>query len=290
MKKRSGAYELHSFESIDPTACHASAHPQKHETTVAFSIQDTEEEPRSTVTSAEISTRHLRRLGTSASDYLGNKVTAAVITVPTNFSDAHKDALRASAKDAGIEVLEFIAEPVAALLAYDARPGITATDKIVVVADFGGTRSDVAILASRGGIYTILATEHDYSLGGVQLDQILIDHFAKEFIKKHKTDPRQHERSHAKLKFESENTKKALSLGTSAALSVESLADGRDFSSTINRTRFELLSGRTFGQFSRLIQSAIDKSGLDVLDIDEVRLFALAHGCCNHGSSTKPLL
>ena len=194
-----------------------------------------------------------------------------MITVPTNFSDAHKDALRASAKEAGIEVLQFISEPVAALLAYDARPGTEASDKMVAVADLGGTRSDVAIIAARGGMYTILATEHDYSLGGAQLDQILMDHFAKEFIKKHKTDPRQNERSLAKLKLEAENTKKALSLGTSAALSIESLADGKDFSSTINRTRYELLSGKVFGQFSRLIQSAIDKSGLDVLDIDEVR-------------------
>lgn len=213
----------------------------------------------------------MRRLGSSASDYLGKKVGAAVITVPTNFSDAHKDALRASAKEAGIEVLQFISEPVAALLVYDARPGTEASDKMVVVADLGGTRSDVAIIASRGGMYTILATEHDYSLGGAQLDQILMDHFAKEFIKKHKTDPRQNERSLAKLKLEAENTKKALSLGTSAALSIESLADGKDFSSTINRTRYELLSGKVFGQFSRLIQSAVDKSGLDVLDIDEVR-------------------
>jgi molecular chaperone DnaK (HSP70) len=57
-------------------------------------------------------------------------------------------------------------------------------DKIVVIADLGGTRSDVAIIASRGGMYSILATAHDYELGGAQLDQVLIDHFAKEFIKK----------------------------------------------------------------------------------------------------------
>ena len=225
---------------------------------------------------SEVSTRHLRRLRSSASDYLGKKVTAAVITIPTNFSDAHKDALRASAQEAGIEVLQFIAEPVATLLAYDARPGTGASDKVVVVADLGGTRSDVAVITSRGGIYTILATEHDYSLGGAQLDQILIDHFAKEFIKKSKTDPRQEERSLAKLKLEAENAKKALSLGASAVLSIESLADGRDFSSTINRTRYELLAGRVFGQFSRLIQSAIEESGLDVLDINEVRSLALS--------------
>ena len=190
--------------------------------------------------------------------------------MPTSFTDVQKDALRSSAKEAGLQVLQFIAEPVSALLAYDARPETQTADKITIVADIGGTRSDVAIIASRGGMYTILATEHDYSLGGAQLDQVLIDHFAKEFIKKHKTDPRENERSLAKLKLEAENTKKALSVGTTAALSIESLADGKDFSSTINRTRYELLSGKIFGQFSRLIQSALEKADLDVLDINEV--------------------
>ena len=141
-----------------------------------------------------------------------------------------------------------------------------------MVADLGGTRSDVAVVASRGGIYSILSTAHDYETAGTQLDQVLIDHFAKEFIKKHKTDPRQNERSLAKLKLEAEATKKALSLGSSASLSVESLADGVDFSSTINRTRYELLGGKVFSGFTRLIEEAVRKADLDILDIDEVIL------------------
>lgn len=141
-----------------------------------------------------------------------------------------------------------------------------------MVADLGGTRSDVAVIASRGGIYSILSTAHDYETAGTQLDQVLIDHFAKEFIKKHKTDPRQNERSLAKLKLEAEATKKALSLGSSASLSVESLADGVDFSSTINRTRYELLGAKVFSGFTRLIEEAVRKADLDILDIDEVIL------------------
>ena len=111
--------------------------------------------------------------------------------------DDHKElflgALQACVgKAAGIEVLQFINEPVAAVLAYDARPDSKLADKITVVADLGGTRSDVAVIASRGGIYTILSTIHDYDVSGFKLDQVLIDHFAKEFLKKHKTgaDPR----------------------------------------------------------------------------------------------------
>lgn len=261
-----------SFDSIDPTPCHASAHPQKHESTVAFSVQDTTSESPSTLSISEITTRHIRRLASSATDFLGKKVNAAVITTPTNFTDEQKAALSKSSKDAGVEVLQFISEPVAAVLAYDARAEVIISDKIIVVADLGGTRSDVAVIASRGGMYSILSTAHDYETAGAQLDQVLIDHFAKEFSKKHKTDPRQNERSLAKLKLEAEATKKALSLGSSASLSVESLADGIDFSSTINRTRYELLGAKVFSGFTRLIEEAVRKADLDILDIDEVSL------------------
>ncbi|GIJ82891.1 hsp70 protein that interacts with Zuo1p [Aspergillus pseudoviridinutans] len=261
-----------NFKSIDPTPCHQSAHPQQVDSTVAFTIRDTASETPNTVTVSEITTRHLRRLKQSASDYLGKDVNAAVITVPTDFTDAQREALIAAASAAGLEVLQLIHEPVAAVLAYDARPEAVVTDKLVVVADLGGTRSDAAVIACRGGMYTILATAHDYELGGATLDQIVIDHFAKEFIKKHKTDPRENVRGLAKLKLEGEATRRALSLGTNASLSIESLADGIDFSSTINRTRYELLSGKVFAQFTRLIEQVVQKAELDVLDIDEVIL------------------
>lgn len=259
-----------SFKSIDPTPAHASAHPQSHDPTVAFTIHDTTAEGPSTVTVSEITTRHLRRLKQSASDFLGKNVNAAVVTVPTDFSEAQRAALKAAAKDADIDVLQFIHEPVAALLAYDATAEGQVKDKLVVVADFGGTRSDIAVIASRGGMYTTLATVHDPELGGAQLDQILIDHFAKEFMKKHKVDPRENERSLAKMKLEAEVTKKALSLGSNAALSIESLANGIDFNSTVNRTRYELLSSKVFASFTQMIEQAVKKAELDVLDIDEV--------------------
>lgn len=277
-----------SFKSIDPTACHLSAHPQQSDSTVAFSIRDTTSEEPNTVTVSEITTRHLRRLKQSASDFLGKNVNAAVITVPTDFTDTQREALIASAKAAEIEVLQLIHEPVAAVLAYDARPEAVITDKLVVVADLGGTRSDVAVIASRGGMYTILATAHDYELGGANLDHIVIDHFAKEFIKKHKTDPRENPRGLAKLKLEGEATKKALSLSTNASISIESLADGIDFSSTINRTRYELLASKVFSQFTGLIEEAVKKAELDVLDIDEVCPNMLhRHGYCEGVTYTK---
>ncbi|KAF5972750.1 Hsp70 heat shock protein [Fusarium coicis] len=260
------------FKSIDPTHSHASAHPKDVSGTVAFSVKDKNEEETSTVSVSEATTRYLRRLVGSASDYLGKKVTSAVVTVPTNFTEKQREALIKAANDADIEILQLISDPVAAVLAYDARPEAKIEDKIIVVADLGGTRSDVAVVASRGGLYTILATAHDYEFAGVHLDNALMDHFAKEFQKKHNIDPRNNTRSLAKLRLESEATKRALSLGSNAQFSVESLADGFDFSVTINRIRYEMVARKVFEGFNRLIEGVVKKAGLDVLDIDEVIL------------------
>ncbi|KAK1780014.1 HSP70-domain-containing protein [Copromyces sp. CBS 386.78] len=260
------------FAAVDPTHNHASAHPEDADGTVAFTVQEKEEGEPSKLSVSEVTTRYLRRLIDAASEYLGKKVTSAVMTVPTNFNDKQKAALLAAAAAANLEVLQLINEPVAAALAYDARAEAEVQDKIVVVADLGGTRSDVAVVASRGGMYTILSTVHDYDFHGAALDKVLIDHFAKEFIKKHQVDPRENARSLAKLKAEAEGTKKALSLSTNASFSVESLANGIDFTSSINRLRYETIARSTFEGFTRLVDSAVKKAGLDALDIDEVIL------------------
>lgn len=278
-----------SFKEIDPSPCKASAHPIEYDggKAVAFVVQEKvaeyEDGPspdKSTLSVSEVTTRYLRRLKQSASDYMGKDINAAVITVPSDFSDVQKTALTASAKSAGIEVLQFISEPVSALLAHDAKAQQSSDaqssqqDKVVLVADLGNTRSDVAVVANRGGIYTTLATAHDYELGGASLDKVLIEYAAKEFIKKHKNaaDPRANERSLSKLTLEAEAVKKALSLGASASFSIESLVDGRDFSLSVNRTRFELLANKVFMSFTRLIESAVQKADLDILDIDEILL------------------
>lgn len=119
-------------------------------------------------------------------------------------------------------------------------------------------------------MYTILATAHDYEFAGVHLDQALMEYFAKEFQKKHNVDPRNNARSLAKLRLEAEATKKALSIGTNAQFSVESLAEGFDFSATLNRTRYEMVGRKIFEGFNRLVESVVKKAELDVLDVDEV--------------------
>ena len=236
----------------------------------SFDIQQSEEEGPVKLSVSEMTTRHLRRLVASAADFLGRKVNAVVITVPTDFTTAQKQALTDAAKAADLEVLQFIHEPVAAVLAYSIRDEGIPADKNVVIADFGGTRSDVTVVTSRGGMYTILATAHDYELGGAQLDEVLVDYFAKEFQKRNKVDPKANPRGLAKLKQEVEGTKKTLSLSTSATISIDSLADGYDFHSLVNRTRYELLAKKVFDQMVKLVETAVAKADLDLLDIDEV--------------------
>ncbi|KAI7237887.1 HSP70-domain-containing protein [Hortaea werneckii] len=271
------------FKDIDPTNCQGSAHPIEIDggKSVGFTVQEKEEGEKSTLSVSEIATRHLRRLKQSATDYLGKEVNAAVVTIPSDFTANQKTALTASAQAAGLEVLQFIPETIAAALAHDAKQqlaegalGAAPKDQNVVIADIGGTRSDVSVVASRGGVYTTLATVHDYELGGASFDKVLIEYAAKEFLKKNKnaTDPRQNERGLAKLTLEAESVKKALSLGQTAAFSIESLVDGLDFSLTVNRTRFELLANKVLASVGRTVESAVKKADLDVLDIGTILL------------------
>lgn len=278
------------FASIDPTYCHASAHPQETNGEVTFTItdkaptEDGEAAAPSTVSVHDIATRYLKRLVGSASDYLGRKVTSAVISVPSNFSEAQRQAISKAADAAELEILQMITDPAAIAAAYAARidaetqanEAATAEhkkDKIVVVADIGGTRTDATVISSSAGMATVLAAVHDYEFVGAALDKVLIDHFAKEFAKKNKgVDPRENARSLAKLRLEAEATKKALSLGSNGSFSVESLADGIDYTATINRFRYETLARSVFEGINRLVESAVTKAGLDLIDVDVVLL------------------
>lgn len=270
------------FKDVDPRACHQSAHaePQNGGKSACFQIQEGEDDKKSCLSVDEIAIRHIRRLRQSAADYLGREVKSAVLTIPSDTSDAQKAAVCAVASKAGVEIIQTIPETISALLAHDAKQQLSgesdpaSQDKIVLVADLGGIRSDVAVVASRGGMYTTLATAHDYELGGKALDEVLIEYAAKEFLKKNKTatDPRKTERSLAKLTLEAEAVKKSLSLGQSASFSIESLVDGIDFSLTVNRTRYELLANKVFMSFTRLIEAAVKKANLDILDVDHILL------------------
>lgn len=264
------------FAEVDPTYCHASAHPLELDGAASFSVVTAEDAAAEQLSVSKVTTRHLDRLRESASDFIGKKIDGAVIAVPTDFTDAQKKALVEAASAANLNIMQVINEPSAALLGHVAARSSNKTgtleSKTILVLDVGGTRTDGAVITNRGGIFTILATQHDYELGGFKLDEALMDFFAKEFEKEHKVDPKTEARAVAKLRAESEAVKKTLSNTTGASFAVESLASGIDFHTTINRLRFELVARPVFNAITAFVQSLIKKANLDVLDFDEVLL------------------
>lgn len=248
-----------------------------------------------TVLSAfDVLVRFIGVLYNAAKDFMsGVPIVGAVLSVPMWYSDAQNEAIAAAAKEAGLHLLELVAAPAAALTAYgltmpkptgelpshpDGDEGLPyAPEKIldrnVVVVDFGGTSLDVTVYAARAGLFSKLAYVHDKTVGGRAIDDVLVQHFAKEFTKKTKVSiGDQDARAWAKLRNESELTKRSLSASNSAQCSVESLAEGVDFSGSINRMRLNLLASSIYQTAVDDVKKAIESSKLDTCHVDEVIL------------------
>ncbi|KAI4210230.1 MAG: hypothetical protein LQ351_006908 [Letrouitia transgressa] len=270
------------FDEVNPALCEGSAQPKESNSQICFSIQDSgSPEVPHDVTVGTLTERHISRLVASASDYLGKKVNSVVILAPHGFTDEQKSQLAKACHAANVQLLYCFNEAVCALYVYDSinapfnpLTGAGVNDKTVLVADFGATRSDVTVISDSKGLYGVIGEAHSDEFGGVALDVVLVDHFAKEFLKKHKqsADPRNNPRSLQKLKLECDATRRALSIGTSATFFVESLVDGIDFSSTINRTRFELLAKPVFERFTALVYDGVRDARIDFFDVNEVIL------------------
>lgn len=257
------------FSQCDASRCAAGAPVVEIDGKAGFVVSRGDVEEKLTVD--EVVSRHLNRLKLAAEDYIGSSVKQAVLTVSSDFTDEQKSALKASAAQVGLEIVQFINEPSAALLAHVEKYPFK-EDVNVVVADFGGVRSDAAVIAIRNGIFTILATAHDQHLGGDNLDAELIEYFAKDFEKTNKCNPTKNARSLAKLRANAMVTKKTLSNATTATISIDSLADGFDYHTSINRMRYELVANKVFSQFTSFIENVIAKAELDPLDIQAVLL------------------
>lgn len=258
------------FDQADVSKCANGAPAVEVDGKVGFVISRGEDKEEK-ITVDEVVSRHLKRLRLAAEDYIGSKISQVVLTVPTSFTTEQKTALTTAAGKVGLQVIQIINEPSAALLAHVEQFPFD-QDVNVVVADFGGIRSDAAVIAIRNGIFTILSTNHNTNLGGDNLDGELIEYFAKDFQKKNQSNPRKNARSLAKLRANAILTKKTLSNATSASISIDSLADGFDYHTSINRMRFELVTNKVFAQFSAFIAEVIAKAELDPLDIHAVIL------------------
>ena len=156
----------------------------------------------------EISAMVLQKLKTAAEDYLGEKVTDAVITVPAYFNDAQRQATKDAGKIAGLNVLRIVNEPTAAALAYGLDKK---KDETIAVYDFGGGTFDISILEVGEGVVEVKATNGDTHLGGDDLDQRVIDWMVAEFKKSDGVDLRKDRMALQRLKEAAEKAKIELS-------------------------------------------------------------------------------
>ncbi|ODV79016.1 HSP70-domain-containing protein [Suhomyces tanzawaensis NRRL Y-17324] len=271
------------YEEINAKDSHQVGAPAIKAADGGIAYEITRNGNQETLSVNEITKRHFKQLKLAAEDYIGKDIEGVVITVPTDFTAHQREELTKVSNEAGLKVLQLINEPSAALLAHlSNEEDKLLQDKIYVVADFGGIRSDAAVISVRGGVLTILATAHDHGLGGSKLDAALAEFFAKEFEKKYKANPRTNQRSLAKLIAESVVVKKTLSNVQTSTCSIESLAEGFDFHTTINRLRYELTARQPLSEMTAFVEKVVTKAGLETLDIDEVLLVG--------GSSHTPKL
>jgi len=222
---------------------------------------------------AEISSFFLSNLKKSAEEYLGEKVTDAVITVPAYFNDSQRQATKDAGKVAGLNVLRIINEPTAASLAYGLdKKG----DEKVAVFDLGGGTFDLSILELGDGVFEVKATNGDTHLGGEDFDLRLVDFLADEFKKDQGIDLRNDKMALQRLKEAAEKAKMELSgsLETNVNLPFITADAGgpKHLDVKITRAKLEALVGELLDRLEGPCRTALKDAGLGQGDIDEVIL------------------
>jgi molecular chaperone DnaK len=221
----------------------------------------------------EISAMVLQKLKTAAEDYLGGKVTDAVITVPAYFNDAQRQATKDAGKIAGLNVLRIVNEPTAAALAYGLDKK---KDETIVVYDFGGGTFDVSILEVGDGVVEVKATNGDTHLGGDDLDQRVIDWMVAEFRKSDGVDLSKDRMALQRLKEAAEKAKIELSTVMETDINLPFVtADQtgpKHLQTKLTRAKFEQLVDDLFQRSMGPVRQALSDAGLKPADIDEVVL------------------
>ncbi|GMR12432.1 MAG: molecular chaperone DnaK [Gemmatimonadota bacterium] len=226
-----------------------------------------------TFTPPEISAMILQKMRQTAEDYLGTKVSQAVITVPAYFNDAQRQATKDAGKIAGLEVLRIINEPTAAALAYGLDKQ---ADEKIAVFDLGGGTYDISILELGDGVFEVKSTNGDTHLGGDDFDQRIINWLVAEFKKDQGIDLAQDAMALQRLKEASEKAKMELSTAQSTDINLPFITATQEGPKHLNysltRAKFEQLVDELIQRTVQPMQSALDDAGLTAADIDEVIL------------------
>ncbi|MFN3344492.1 MAG: molecular chaperone DnaK [Chloroherpetonaceae bacterium] len=225
-------------------------------------------------TPQEISAFILQKMKQTAEDFLGEKVTEAVITVPAYFNDAQRQATKDAGKIAGLEVKRILNEPTAAALAYGLDKK-KANEKVAVF-DLGGGTFDISILELGDGVFEVRSTDGDTHLGGDDFDQRLIDYLADEFKKQEGIDLRKDPMALQRLKEAAEKAKIELSSRTDTEVNLPFITATQDGPKhlviNITRAKFEALCADLFDRMLEPCRRAMKNAKLEVSDIDEVVL------------------
>ena len=220
---------------------------------------------------AEISSYILANIKKSAEEYLGEKITDAVITVPAYFSDSQRQATKDAGKIAGLNVLRIINEPTAASLAYGMDKK---TEEIIAVFDLGGGTFDISIMEIGDGVFEVKSTNGDTHLGGEDFDLILIDYLADEFQKDQGIDLRNDKMALQRLKEAAEKAKMELSSAMETDVNLPFItadANGpKHLDIKISRSKLEALVNELLDKLEGPFKVAIEDAGLSAGDIHEV--------------------
>jgi heat shock protein 1/8 len=219
----------------------------------------------------EIGAMILTKLKETAENYLGEKITDAVITVPAYFNDAQRNATKDAGIIAGLNVLRIINEPTAAAIAYGLDKKVD-KEQLILIFDCGGGTHDVSIVAIEDGVFEVKATNGNSHLGGSDIDNMLVQHFVKEFKRKHHKNIMTNTRAISRLRKASETVKKTLSSSASTTLELDSLHEGIDFFANLSRARFDEIISDFVSKTMEPVEKCLKDSKTAKGDIDQVVL------------------
>lgn len=222
----------------------------------------------------EVSAMILQYMKGYAEEYLGEKVTKAVVTVPAYFNDAQRQATKDAGTIAGLEVERIINEPTAAALAYGLDK--TEEDQTILVYDLGGGTFDVSILELGDGVFQVRSTAGDNKLGGDDFDDIIMDYLVQEFRKENSIDLSKDKMAMQRLKDAAEKAKKDLSGVTSTSISLPFITAGEagplHMEITLTRGKFDELTADLVERSMIPTRQALKDADLSAAEIDRVIL------------------